>query len=236
MYLVTTAKTMLADHWRRRLGVQVTTIDENLVVAEARGPAPDPLPRIRRVLAKAAELPSRPRASIPRALLGRGDRGEDGHQRGQRPRGAIPGTAARRRAWPGGGRMNRRIRRVSRWIDDLLRDRRPRRHGAQLRYRVGTRIPHQSRRRDRCALRRAHTSDVCSSSTSRPDGWTVPAIAPHSGSTATCSSSTCRTRWRRCRGWNRVFARARSRCSPSEHPLPEVPRTAALESRRARGA
>jgi RNA polymerase sigma factor (sigma-70 family) len=52
MYLVTTAKTMLADHWRRRLGVQVTTIDENLVVAEAQGPAPDPLPRIRRVLAK----------------------------------------------------------------------------------------------------------------------------------------------------------------------------------------
>jgi RNA polymerase sigma factor (sigma-70 family) len=52
MYLVTTAKTMLADHWRRRLGVQVTTIDENLVVAESQGPPPDPLPRIRRILAK----------------------------------------------------------------------------------------------------------------------------------------------------------------------------------------
>jgi RNA polymerase sigma-70 factor (ECF subfamily) len=52
MYLVSTAKTMLADHWRRRLGVQVTTIDENLVVAEAQGPLQDPLPRIRRVLAK----------------------------------------------------------------------------------------------------------------------------------------------------------------------------------------
>ena len=52
-YLVMTARTTLAAHWRRRLGVQVTTIDENLVSAE--GPAPaaaDPLPRIRRILAK----------------------------------------------------------------------------------------------------------------------------------------------------------------------------------------
>ena len=36
-YLVMTARTTLAAHWRRRLGVQVTTIDENLVSAE--GPA-----------------------------------------------------------------------------------------------------------------------------------------------------------------------------------------------------
>lgn len=52
MYLVTTARTVLAGHWRRRLGIQVTTIDENLVVAEAQGPPSDPLPRIRRILAK----------------------------------------------------------------------------------------------------------------------------------------------------------------------------------------
>jgi RNA polymerase sigma factor (sigma-70 family) len=52
MYLVATARTVLAGHWRKRLGVQVTAIDENLVVAEAQGPPTDPLPRIRRILAK----------------------------------------------------------------------------------------------------------------------------------------------------------------------------------------
>jgi RNA polymerase sigma factor (sigma-70 family) len=52
MYLVATARTVLAGHWRKRLGVQVTAIDENLVVAEAQGPPTDPLPRIRRILSK----------------------------------------------------------------------------------------------------------------------------------------------------------------------------------------
>jgi RNA polymerase sigma factor (sigma-70 family) len=52
MYLVTTARTTLAGHWRRRLGIQVTTIDDNLVTAEVQGPPMDPLPRIRRILAK----------------------------------------------------------------------------------------------------------------------------------------------------------------------------------------
>jgi RNA polymerase sigma factor (sigma-70 family) len=52
MYLVATARTVLAGHWRRRLGIQVTTIDENLVMAEIHGPPADPLPRIRRILAK----------------------------------------------------------------------------------------------------------------------------------------------------------------------------------------
>jgi len=52
MYLVATARTALAGHWRKRLGVQVTAIDENVVVAEAQGPPTDPLPRIRRILAK----------------------------------------------------------------------------------------------------------------------------------------------------------------------------------------
>ena len=52
MYLVATARTMLAGHWRRRLGIQVTTIDENLVMAEVQGAPSDPLPRIRRILAK----------------------------------------------------------------------------------------------------------------------------------------------------------------------------------------
>ena len=52
MYLVATARTMLAGHWRRPLGIQVTTIDENLVMAEVQGAPSDPLPRIRRILAK----------------------------------------------------------------------------------------------------------------------------------------------------------------------------------------
>ena len=72
-YLVMTARTTLAAHWRRRLGVQVTTIDENLVSAE--GPAPaacgspashPPNPR-----QAASQLSSSARAPIPRALLGR---------------------------------------------------------------------------------------------------------------------------------------------------------------------
>src|SRR4029077_19344779 len=33
MYLVATSRTVLAEHWRRRLGVQVTSIDENLLSA-----------------------------------------------------------------------------------------------------------------------------------------------------------------------------------------------------------
>ena len=52
MYLVATARTVLAGHWRRRLGVQVTTIDENLAMKESETPLTDPLPRIRRILAK----------------------------------------------------------------------------------------------------------------------------------------------------------------------------------------
>jgi RNA polymerase sigma-70 factor (ECF subfamily) len=51
-YLVATARTMLADHWRRRLGHPVTVIDENVhqavPIESARA---DPLPRIRRILA-----------------------------------------------------------------------------------------------------------------------------------------------------------------------------------------
>jgi RNA polymerase sigma factor (sigma-70 family) len=55
MYLVMTAKTALADHWRRRLGVQLTEIDENVVTAEPQAASPDPLPRIRRILSKLPE-------------------------------------------------------------------------------------------------------------------------------------------------------------------------------------
>ena len=49
-YLVATARTTLASHWRRRFGIQVTTIDDNLGSAADDVASTDPLPRIRRVL------------------------------------------------------------------------------------------------------------------------------------------------------------------------------------------
>ena len=54
-YLVTTARTTLAEHWRRTLGVQVTTIDEDALTSQSSEPLTDPLPRIRRVLARLPE-------------------------------------------------------------------------------------------------------------------------------------------------------------------------------------
>jgi RNA polymerase sigma-70 factor (ECF subfamily) len=53
-YLVATARTMLADHWRRLLGHPVTVINEDTHQAMAPSsdsPATDPLPRIRKILA-----------------------------------------------------------------------------------------------------------------------------------------------------------------------------------------
>lgn len=53
-YLVATARTVLADHWRRRLGVKVTVIDDNVTAAapspETDEAAVDPLPGIQRLL------------------------------------------------------------------------------------------------------------------------------------------------------------------------------------------
>jgi RNA polymerase sigma factor (sigma-70 family) len=51
-YLVATARTVLADHWRRTLGRPVTQIDENFHQHRAHGEpqSPDPMPRIRRIL------------------------------------------------------------------------------------------------------------------------------------------------------------------------------------------
>jgi RNA polymerase sigma-70 factor (ECF subfamily) len=56
-YLLATARTVLADHWRRHLGVQLTTLDEEVAAAED-DPAPaedEPasrrVQRVRRVLA-----------------------------------------------------------------------------------------------------------------------------------------------------------------------------------------
>ncbi|HEX4755326.1 MAG TPA: sigma-70 family RNA polymerase sigma factor [Candidatus Dormibacteraeota bacterium] len=52
-YLVATTRTVLADHWRRRLGIQVTVIDDNAIAAntpEDDDNAVDSLPRIQRLL------------------------------------------------------------------------------------------------------------------------------------------------------------------------------------------
>ncbi|HET9051220.1 MAG TPA: sigma-70 family RNA polymerase sigma factor [Candidatus Dormibacteraeota bacterium] len=50
-YLVATARTVLAEHWRRRLGHPVTVIDEDHhQAAEIGAPVTDPLPRLRRIL------------------------------------------------------------------------------------------------------------------------------------------------------------------------------------------
>ena len=51
-YLVATARTTLASHWRKRLGMQVTTIDDGIASASDDVGSLDPLPRIRRVLAR----------------------------------------------------------------------------------------------------------------------------------------------------------------------------------------
>ena len=53
-YLVATARTVLADHWRRRLGHPVTVIDENVDVPQGpvRQLSQDHLPRIRRLLSR----------------------------------------------------------------------------------------------------------------------------------------------------------------------------------------
>jgi RNA polymerase sigma factor (sigma-70 family) len=54
-YLLTTARTVLADHWRRRLGLQLTTLDEETAgggeIAEDEARASGQLRRVQHVLA-----------------------------------------------------------------------------------------------------------------------------------------------------------------------------------------
>jgi RNA polymerase sigma-70 factor, ECF subfamily len=52
-YLVATTRTVLADHWRRRLGIQVTVIDDNVTASappDDSENAADRLPGIQRLL------------------------------------------------------------------------------------------------------------------------------------------------------------------------------------------
>jgi RNA polymerase sigma factor (sigma-70 family) len=69
-YLVATARTVLADHWRRTLGREITTLDENLAEPEPDdgGGGLDRLADAERIL---AELPENYRAVLRlRYLLG----------------------------------------------------------------------------------------------------------------------------------------------------------------------
>ncbi len=69
-YLVATARTVLADHWRRTLGRELTTLDENLAepAPDDGGGDPDRLAHAERIL---AELPENYRAVLRlRYLLG----------------------------------------------------------------------------------------------------------------------------------------------------------------------
>lgn len=69
-YLVATARTVLADHWRRTLGRELTTLDENLAepVPDELPTGPDRLAEAERIL---AELPENYRTVLRlRYLLG----------------------------------------------------------------------------------------------------------------------------------------------------------------------
>jgi RNA polymerase sigma-70 factor, ECF subfamily len=71
-YLLATARTVLADHWRRHLGVQVTSLDEEVVAAGegdgdgAEGRASERVRRVRRVL---GALPANYRAILELRFL-----------------------------------------------------------------------------------------------------------------------------------------------------------------------
>jgi hypothetical protein len=79
-YLTATARTVLAGHWRRRFGLEITSIDvaevEAAAVATAGEPAPAGWPLLERILAR---LPERYRAVLEllpaRAQRARGGRG-----------------------------------------------------------------------------------------------------------------------------------------------------------------
>ena len=118
-YLLATARTVLASHWRRRAGLEVTHIDPDVDLRLSRRP----FSRQRRRPADPADsrhaagpLSANPRAAFPGGLLHQGVRPRLDHQREQRQgppvsglaygrsngRGAGPMTDTRRRGLRGG--------------------------------------------------------------------------------------------------------------------------------------
>ena len=71
-YLLATARTVLADHWRRHLGVQVTTLDEEVAAADGgEPPATDESAsrRVRRVRRVLGALPANYRTILELRFL-----------------------------------------------------------------------------------------------------------------------------------------------------------------------
>jgi RNA polymerase sigma-70 factor, ECF subfamily len=69
-YLLATARTVLADHWRRRLGVQLTELDEDTAAAElAAGDEAQASLRSRRVHRLLAALPANHRRILELRFL-----------------------------------------------------------------------------------------------------------------------------------------------------------------------
>src|SRR5258708_28222811 len=67
-YLLATARTVLADHWRRHLGVQLTTLDEEVATAGADAEPTGEEPasrRVRRVRRGPAAPPPPPPTPLP---------------------------------------------------------------------------------------------------------------------------------------------------------------------------
>lgn len=71
-YLLATARTVLADHWRRHLGVQVTTLDEEVAASDADAAPPEDEPasrRVRRVRRVLGALPANYRTILELRFL-----------------------------------------------------------------------------------------------------------------------------------------------------------------------
>ena len=76
-YLLVTARTVLASHWRRRLGMPVTSIDPAADLAYLAEPRPWPNYRGTRAgrhhpRSSSRSLPAHPRAPVPRGVLDQG--------------------------------------------------------------------------------------------------------------------------------------------------------------------
>jgi RNA polymerase sigma-70 factor (ECF subfamily) len=69
-YLLATARTVLADHWRRRFGVQLTSLDEEVVTGdESAGHEVVESRRLRRVHQVLADLPANYRSILELRFL-----------------------------------------------------------------------------------------------------------------------------------------------------------------------
>ena len=109
-YLLAAARTTLAGHWRRTLGREITTLDDDDRRNGVRRPAgvtAGPGPHRRDPGRPAGAVPTNPRAAVSRRLLGAGGGGAAGGQRGQRQGAAVSRAAPGRPGGAGGGPSER---------------------------------------------------------------------------------------------------------------------------------